>query len=151
MACRKKDERLVIMRKEYEKKMYRELCIWQKKGVQLLLEGRESDPGRIVRAHLLAEKGAYMRDYIPDDTGQHLKAICFNRIMKRRPDTGTAGKGERLPGHRREQYREKHINGRRHDRSGADHIMRNNDRNRTDNRSGNLPEGEDLERQGPEE
>ncbi len=71
--------------------MYQELCEWRKMGVHLLLEGRESDPGRIVRALRLAEKGAYMRDYIADDTGLRLEAIGFNRVVRRREQPETRG------------------------------------------------------------
>ena len=83
--------------------MYQELCEWRKMGVHLLLEGRESDPGRIVRALRFAEKGAYMRDYIADDSGLHLEAIGFNRVVRRREQPETRGADGVSPARSREE------------------------------------------------
>ncbi len=82
-------------------KIYQELCEWRNMGVQLLLEGRESDPDHIARALRVAEKGAYMRDYIPDESGERLEAIGFNRVIRRRvrPELWTAGRtAQKAPG-----------------------------------------------------
>ena len=81
------------------KNLYQELCEWRKMGVHLLLEGRESEPGQITRALRVAEKGAYMRDYIADESGR-LEAIGFNRIVRRRaqPETRSADEASRERG-----------------------------------------------------
>ena len=70
--------------KDAEQILYRDLCSLRKKGVRLLLEGRECDPGRIVRACQTAEYGAYMRDYIPDRNGK-IVAVGFDCVVKRPP------------------------------------------------------------------
>ena len=75
--------------------LYRELCEWRKKGVKLLLENRESDPGRIVRAHQVAEYGAYMRDYIFSRNGR-VSAICFTCVGRKLPESDPYGAEERL-------------------------------------------------------
>ncbi len=43
------------------------------------LEGYPSDPREIVRAHMIAEEGGYMRDYEQDAKGE-IKKIGFNKI-----------------------------------------------------------------------
>ena len=41
----------------------------KKKGILLRMNGRPSSPGEIAAAHVGAEQGSYMRDYIPDQKG----------------------------------------------------------------------------------
>lgn len=57
----------------------RELEMYKKKGVSLDLEGCPSSPYEIVKAHLIAETGGYMRDYQQDEKGG-LQKIGFDRI-----------------------------------------------------------------------
>ena len=67
---------------ENEKKALRkELDFYQKRGVNLYLEGRASSPARIVRACAVAENGTYMRDYGQDERGR-LRRIDFNLVEK---------------------------------------------------------------------
>lgn len=97
--------------KESSKTMYRELCGWRNRGVHLLLEGRESDPGKIVHAHQVAERGAYMRDYITDEDSEEITAICFNRVLKKEAEQTRVSSGSRVNGNagRYDRFRERHI------------------------------------------
>lgn len=112
--------------KKTSKSMYRELCDWRDKGVHLLLEGKESDPGKIVHAHLVAERGAYMRDYITDESSQEITAICFNRVLKREPGQNGLPPASRVHDStgRYGSFRERHIYGR------TAEITENSDRER---------------------
>ncbi len=53
--------------------------MYKKKGVSLALEGCPRSPYEIVKAHLIAETGGYMRDYQQDEKGG-LQKIGFDRI-----------------------------------------------------------------------
>lgn len=41
----------------------------EKNGILLRMNGRPSSPEEIAAAHVVAEHGSYMRDYIPDQKG----------------------------------------------------------------------------------
>ena len=41
----------------------------EKEGIQLQMNGRPCSYREIAKAHMVAEKGCYMRDYIPDQKG----------------------------------------------------------------------------------
>lgn len=58
---KKKEKKGHILRQELER--------YQEQGVSLWLNGRESTPKEIVKAHSIAEDGVYMRDYVPDQSG----------------------------------------------------------------------------------
>ena len=53
--------------------------MYKKRGVTLDLEGCPSRPYEIVRAHLVAERGGYMREYVQDERGEIWK-IGFDKI-----------------------------------------------------------------------
>lgn len=57
----------------------RELELYRQRGVSLNLEGYPSNPAEIVRAHLIAESGGYMRDYEQDEKGA-IRKIDFDKI-----------------------------------------------------------------------
>ena len=57
----------------------RELETYRKNGVSLDLEGCPSNPYEIVRAHLIAETGGYMRDYMHDEKGE-IRKIGFDKV-----------------------------------------------------------------------
>lgn len=59
--------------------MRRELELYRQKGISLNLEGYPSNPSEIVHAHLIAEEGGYMRDYVQNERGE-IKKIEFDRI-----------------------------------------------------------------------
>ncbi len=56
-----------------------ELELYRQNGVSLNLEGCPSNPSEIVRAHLIAESGGYMRDYEQDEKGA-IRKIDFDKI-----------------------------------------------------------------------
>ena len=56
-----------------------ELELYRQNGVSLNLEGWPSNPSEIVRAHLIAECGSYMRDYEQDEKGA-IRKIAFDKI-----------------------------------------------------------------------
>lgn len=41
----------------------------EKRGILLRMNGLPSSPGEIAAAHIVAEHGSYMRDYISDTEG----------------------------------------------------------------------------------
>lgn len=57
-------------RKKKEESLRRELDAYRKKGIMLWLNGYPSTPGKIVKAHVVAENGVYMRDYVQNDRGE---------------------------------------------------------------------------------
>lgn len=57
----------------------RELEMYKKKGVSLDLEGCPSSPYEIVKAHLIAETGGYMRDYVQNEKGE-IQKIGFDKV-----------------------------------------------------------------------
>ena len=59
-----------------------ELEQYRQKGISLNLEGFPSSPSEIVHAHLIAEDGGYMRDYIQNEKGE-IRKIDFDRINTR--------------------------------------------------------------------
>lgn len=56
-----------------------ELEKYQKQGVKLWLDGQPGTPKSIAKAHLIAEEGTYMRDYVRDDTGE-VANLYFNLV-----------------------------------------------------------------------
>lgn len=56
-----------------------ELELYRQNGVSLSLEGCPSSPSEIVRAHLVAESGGYMRDYEQDEKGA-IRKIDFDKV-----------------------------------------------------------------------
>ena len=58
----------------------RELQEYQNMGILLDLEGKANTPGGIAGACLLADEGCFMRDYIPDATGQYVETLNFNYV-----------------------------------------------------------------------
>lgn len=58
-----------------------ELETYQKQGVELWLDGRLSTPQSITRAHMIAEEGSYMRDYIQSEDGA-VSSIHFNLVRE---------------------------------------------------------------------
>lgn len=56
-----------------------ELESYRKQGVELWLDGRPSTPKSITKAHMIAEEGSYMRDYIQGENGE-VSHIHFNLV-----------------------------------------------------------------------
>ena len=56
--------------------MFQELSVYEKKGVPIVMEGSLASPTQVVRAHMVMEDSAYMRDYVLNEEGD-LKALYF--------------------------------------------------------------------------
>lgn len=58
---------------EYEnnevQKMFTELANYERKGVDITLNGLSASPMQVVQAHMLREDVAYMRDYQMNEMG----------------------------------------------------------------------------------
>ena len=63
--------------------MFRELTGYEKKRVDLRIDGIPASPMQIIRAHAVREESAYMRDYILNEKGD-VKELWFNRIHNNR-------------------------------------------------------------------
>lgn len=67
--------------KKQEAELLNELQRYYKKGVSLWLNGRPSTPKTIVKAHRVAEAGAYMRDYVENTKGE-VERLEFDLIKE---------------------------------------------------------------------
>ena len=61
--------------------MFKELTGYEKKQVGLCINGIPASPMQIVRAHVVREKTAYMRDYVLNEKGD-IQELWFNSINK---------------------------------------------------------------------
>lgn len=77
---RKKEAVMPEERKEFQE-MFRELNMYEKRGVYIAMEGRPASPTQVVQAHMVNEGPGYMRDYVLNDNGD-LKALYFYHIDK---------------------------------------------------------------------
>lgn len=71
-------ERMRKKRISYQK-LYTELEGFERNGVCLLIDGSHASPMQVVRAHMVREEGAYMRDYEVDQNG-HIETLSFINI-----------------------------------------------------------------------
>lgn len=72
-------------RAAYEK-LYAELENYEKNGVCILMDGYSASPMQVVKAHMIRERGSYMRDYELDSDGC-LESLSFININRRRRRT----------------------------------------------------------------
>lgn len=61
------------------KKMFQELTNYEKKQVDLRMDGLPASPMQIVQAHIMREGTGYMRDYVLNDKGD-IKELWFDSI-----------------------------------------------------------------------
>lgn len=59
--------------------MFTELTDYEKKGVDMSLNGWPASPMQIVQAHAMREDIIYMRDYVMNDNGD-IKKLCFDNV-----------------------------------------------------------------------
>lgn len=59
--------------------LFTELTDYEKKGVYMLINGIPASPMQIVRAHIVREESAYMRDYVLNENGD-LKELDFQEV-----------------------------------------------------------------------
>nr|WP_294494840.1 hypothetical protein [uncultured Mediterraneibacter sp.] len=61
------------------RRLYTELENYERRGVDISLDGNRASPLQIVTAHMTKEEGAYMRDYDMGMEG-NIKALRFTDI-----------------------------------------------------------------------
>ena len=66
-------------RQQYEKELFTELSDFERKGVDISLDGWPASPMQIVNAHIMRENIIYMRDYIMNEKGD-IKGLEFHNI-----------------------------------------------------------------------
>ena len=69
--------------------LYTEWEGFERNGVCILIDGSHASPLQVVRAHMVREEGAYMRDYEVDKNG-HIETLSFININH----TGKKKKGK---------------------------------------------------------
>ena len=62
-------------------KMFKELTGYEKKHVDLRIDGMPASPMQIVQAHVVCEDPAYMRDYVLNENGD-IKELWFTSIER---------------------------------------------------------------------
>ncbi len=62
-------------------RMFKELTGYEKRKVDLRMNGIPASPMQIVRAHMIREDIAYMRDYVLNDKGD-IKELWFDSVEK---------------------------------------------------------------------
>lgn len=62
-------------------RMFKELAGYEKRKVDLRMNGIPASPMQIVQAHMIREDIAYMRDYVLNDKGD-IKELWFDSIEK---------------------------------------------------------------------
>ena len=62
-------------------RMFKDLTGYEKRKVDLRMNGIPASPMQIVQAHMIREDIAYMRDYVLNDKGD-IKELWFDSIEK---------------------------------------------------------------------
>lgn len=60
-------------------KMFKELTGYEKNQVDLRIDGMPASPMQIIKAHVVREESAYMRDYVLNENGD-IKELWFTNI-----------------------------------------------------------------------
>ena len=66
-----------ITDKESYRSLYSELKQYEKRGIDILMDGYQVSPMQIVTAYMAKEEGAYMRDYVMEK----IKSPCITLEM----------------------------------------------------------------------
>ena len=66
-------------RNKYVGELFTELSDFERKGVDISLDGWPASPMQIVQAHIMRENIIYMRDYIMNERGD-IKGVCFQNV-----------------------------------------------------------------------
>ena len=61
------------------RELYAELERYERKGVDMLLDGYQASPLQIVTAYMAKEEGTYMRDYVINPEG-NIESLAFTNI-----------------------------------------------------------------------
>ena len=65
--------------KQYVGDLFTELSDFERKGVDISLDGWPASPMQIVQAHIMRENIIYMRDYIMNEKGD-IKGVSFHNV-----------------------------------------------------------------------
>ena len=68
--------------------LFTELEGYEKRGVDISIDGYRASPLEIVTAHMIKEEGTYMRDYVLSGEG-NIKALRFTDIHPYSQDQNT--------------------------------------------------------------
>jgi len=63
--------------------LFTELKGYEKKGVNMSINGLPASPMQIVQAHIMKEDSAYMRDYVLNEKGD-IKELGFHDVKERK-------------------------------------------------------------------
>lgn len=59
--------------------LFSELSGYERKGINISLNGLPASPMQVVQAYVVREDVSYMRDYVLNDIGD-IKELCFNYV-----------------------------------------------------------------------
>lgn len=62
------------------RELYAELENYERRGVDIMIDGYQASPLQIVTAYMTREEGAYMRDYVMDVKG-NIETLAFTDIQ----------------------------------------------------------------------
>ena len=65
------------------RRLYAELENYERKGINMLIDGYQASPLQIVTAYMAKEEGTYMRDYVMDQAG-NIEVLAFTNINEYR-------------------------------------------------------------------
>ncbi len=63
--------------------LFAELKDYEKRGVNMSINGLPASPMQIVQAHIVKEDSAYMRDYVLNEKGD-IKELAFNDVKEQK-------------------------------------------------------------------
>ena len=64
---------------QYVEELFTELSDFERKGVDISLDGWPASPMQVVNAHIMRENITYMRDYIMNENGD-IKGLGFYNV-----------------------------------------------------------------------
>ena len=65
--------------RQYAEDLFTELSDFERKGVDISLDGWPASPMQVVNAHIMRENIVYMRDYIMNENGD-VKGLGFHNV-----------------------------------------------------------------------
>lgn len=75
-------------KEQQSQSLFTELSSYEKKGVDILLNGLPASPLQIVQAHTMREDMVYMRDYVLNDKGD-IEELCFHNVKIKNTEVNT--------------------------------------------------------------
>ena len=65
------------------RRLYAELENYERKGINMLIDGYQASPLQIVTAYMAKEEGTYMRDYVMNPEG-NIESLAFVNISEKK-------------------------------------------------------------------